>query len=90
MKLREFWIEFTGNPNQDKTREIRYVSGEEPKFLAPEDESIHVREVNPELDAAYADCYEILKEFNKKYSPGDYWFPEIREAFAILKKARNE
>jgi hypothetical protein len=49
----------------------------------------HVREVDPNLDAALAECYEILNEFNKKHSPGDNWFPELRQALTALRKARG-
>lgn len=46
-KPREWWIEFSGNPTSDYGRDIRYVSGKEPEWLAPGDEAICVLEAAP-------------------------------------------
>jgi hypothetical protein len=68
VKLREFWIK--------------------PKNLMDEDEpvtnSIRVREVSPELDAAWAQCEDVLEIYALTES-GDI----AMRALAVLKKARE-
>lgn len=44
-KPREFWIEFSGDPSDDKECYKRYVSGTEFKPILPECEVLHVREI---------------------------------------------
>lgn len=82
MKLREFWV----NPMQvDKPLFTSYNLGDVP----PQVGSIHVREVSPRLDAAYAECERALEQI---YDVGKFCEVEREiafEALAALRKARE-
>lgn len=62
MKSREFWIEFAGDPDRDSERNVRYVSLDCPKWVAPDEECIHVRTADPAFDALVLEMVEVLEE----------------------------
>lgn len=88
MKLREFWLDIA-TPYGDP---CDFVSEGTP-HSHPSVTNIHVREVSPELDAAYIDCYRAL---NRIVNPGsnkmtlDKAVFIASEALATIKKARGE
>lgn len=50
-KPREWWIEFEGDPKRDGCRGLRYVNGQKPGFVAPDEEAIHVVEYSALTEA---------------------------------------
>lgn len=98
MKLREFWI------REDKEQYVDFFTASSKKFLVEnlsdecfEKELIYVREVSPELDAAYAECERALESikwvtaYAKNYDPEINYSPmdhaEINRVF--VEKARE-
>jgi hypothetical protein len=87
MKLREFWVY---KYDESDTEALVYDEQKE--------NSIHLREVSPELEAAYKECIETLKKIerdcecgqgNKCYH-GAHYQMIAEKALAALKKARGE
>lgn len=87
MKLREFWIGAAGK-----------ITG---RPSGNYDDMLHVREVSPELDAAYAECERALRECLENASVDNpskstcmdalISVVELSEtALAALKRARGE
>lgn len=92
--MREFWIEFGGDPSDDKEIYKRYCSAApfDPNGLG--EEVIRVREVSPALDAAYAEFIDKMKSIVRGHDDrcSNIEFcvlHEIMEALAALRKARK-
>lgn len=69
-KPKEFWIEFSGDPSDDKECYKRYVSGTEFKPILPECEVLHVREVLPNEVVLDRDVVEkFVKSWDDWHKP---------------------
>lgn len=98
MKLKEFWI--------FKDFKFGVTSTFATTYEPTNQESTHVREVSPELDAAYKECERVLNKCQQElefysHSVGTiiterHWQSAsglstwAKETLAILKKARGE
>jgi hypothetical protein len=77
MKIREFWMYETGSAYGDGYDEYPVIYDE---YLVRSDkppieeikDHIHVREVWPELDAAYEECVKALADI-------DNWFEDLKK-----------
>lgn len=83
MKLREFWIEFGGDPSDDKEVYKRYSAAVPFKPCGFSDEVIHCREVKPEVDAAIEKlvsvCEKTLIEMPQTFINHQTYF-DLKEA----------
>ena len=61
--MRDFWIEFQGNPEHDLLEGHRLVLYEKPEQM-PGSDYVHVREVDPDREAAIQKMVEALKEID--------------------------
>jgi hypothetical protein len=70
-KAREWWIEFQGDPRDDKENYKRYVSGVEFKPISPSDEVIRVVEYSAyeALTARIAELEALLENMDEDYDP---------------------
>lgn len=74
MKLREFWVW----PDHNAIKNVgEYLTMTPSNKVNP----IHVREVCPEIDVAYAQCEKALEEIANRND---------RDVLAALRKARGE
>lgn len=90
MNLKEIWIEYNGDPNIDDIARRRFVSG---VLIKPEHHSqeiVHFREVNPAIDAAYAECERALEMVESRFPIVTGSHARCCQALTALRKARDE